>query len=235
MASGDPDVHEAAISAVHTGDLPALQRLLADHPALATTHLAGLQGRTLLHVATDWPGHFPGTADSISALIAAGADPNAPGPGEHPETPLHWAASSGDLSAINALLDHGADVNAPGAVIAGGTPMADATAFGQWDAARLLLQRGAETNLFESAALGLVDRVETHLSAGRSDADITSSFWGACHGGQIETAAVLLDHGAELNWVGYDGLTPLGAARRAGAAALVQWLEERGATSAQSG
>jgi ankyrin repeat protein len=225
--------HEAAIAAVHTGDLPTLQQLLSDHPDLATARLARHQGRTLLHVATDWPGHHPGAAATINALVAAGADPNAPAFGDHPETPLHWAASSGDLAAIDALLDNGADINALGAVIAGGTPMADATAFGEWEAAHRLLDRGADTNLFEAAALGLVARVQAHLAAGHlTREDITSSFWGACHGGHVDTAAVLLEHGADLNWIGYDGLTPLEAARRAEAAAVAEWLGQHGATVA---
>ena len=228
----DNPVHEAGITAIHTGDLPALQGLLAEHPAFASTRLPRQQGRTLLHVATDWPGHYPNVAAVIAALIAAGADPNAPSLGQHAETPLHWAASSDDIEAIDALLDHGADINAPGAVIAGGTPMADATAFGQWRAARRLLERGADTNLFEAATLGLVAEVQRHLDVDLPSAEhITSSFWGACHGGHISTATVLLDHGADINWIGYDDLTPLDAAHRAEATDVADWLEQHGATS----
>lgn len=229
----DNATHEAAITAIHTGDLPSLQRLLADHPDLASTRLSRHQGRTLLHIATDWPGHYPNVAATIATLAAAGADPNAGCLSEYPETPLHWAASSDDIAALDALLDAGADIDAPGAVIAGGTPMADATAFGQWDAARRLLERGAATNLFEAATLGLAARVEHHLTANAPTAeDITSSFRGACHGGHVNTAAVLLDHGAEINWVGYDGLTPLDAAIRSEAASVAEWLEQHGASSA---
>ncbi len=225
-------VHEAAIIAIHGGDVTALQQLLADDPRLASAHLARHEGRTPLHIATDWPGHFPNVAATIAALVAAGADPNNGTVGEHRETPLHWAASSDDVDAIDALLDAGADINAPGAVIANGTPMADATAFGQWKAARRLLERGADTNLFEAAALGLVAEVQRHLDINEPTAPtITSSFWGACHGGHTETAAVLLEHGADINWIGYDDLTPLDAALRAEAPAVVAWLEQRGATS----
>jgi hypothetical protein len=229
----DNPTHTAAITAIHLGDLTTLRDLLAEHPDLATTRLIRHGGRTLLHVATDWPGHHPDAAATIAALVAAGADPNAPCLGEHPETPLHWAASSNDLEAIDALLDAGADINAPGAVIAGGTPMADATAFGNWAAARRLLDRGADTTLFEAAALGLIDRVHHHLDTQRPDTTtITSGFWGACHGGHITTATVLLNHGADINWVGYDDLTPLDAARRSEATDLTAWLEDHGATSA---
>lgn len=44
-------------------------------------------------------------------------------------------------------------------MIGGGTPLADATAFGQWRAARRLVERGARTELWQEAALGLMDRV----------------------------------------------------------------------------
>lgn len=230
----DNPTHEAAITAIHTGDLPTLRELLVKHPDLATLRLPRHEGRTLLHVVTDWPGHYPNVAATIAALIGAGADPNAPSFGEHAETPLHWAASSDDIAAIDALLDQGADINARGAQIGAGTPMADATAFGQWNAARHLLERGADTDLFEAAALGLVTEVQRQLEAEHPTTErITSSFWGACHGGHIATAAVLLDHGANINWVGYDDLTPLDAAHRSEANAVVAWLELHGATPAE--
>jgi hypothetical protein len=219
--------HEAAVTAIHEGDLHTLQQLLAEHPEFASVHIPRREGRTLLHVATDWPGHFPGVAATIAALIAAGADPDCRFPGEHRETPLHWAASSDDVDAIDALLDAGACIDARGAVIAGGTPLSDATAFGQWSAAYRLVERGAATTLFDAAALGLVAVVDDHLrTENPTRENITSSFWGACHGGHVSTAAVLLDLGADIDWVGYDGLTPLDAARRSEKHDVVRWLEE---------
>ncbi len=224
-----------AIDAIHTGNLPSLRLVLTEHPDLATSRSVRHGGRNLLHMATDWPGHFPNVSAVISALVESGADPNTPTIGEQPETPLHWAASSGDLDALDALLDAGADINARGAVIAGGTALADATAFGQWAAARRLVERGAQSNLFEAAALGLVDRVQALLDTDDQTADnINSSFWGACYGGQLATAEILLDSGADINWSGYDGLTPLAAARRAEAPQLETWLDDHGATASNT-
>lgn len=230
----NPNLH-IAVEAIHTGDLTSLQRVLTEQPDLATSRSVRHGGRTLLLMATDWPGHFPNVAATIKALVQSGADPNTPSIGEHAETPLHWAASSGDLDALDALLDAGADIDARGAVIAGGTALADANAFGEWAAARRLVERGAQRNLFEAAALGLVDQVEALLDTGHPTADdITSSFWGACHGGQLATAATLLDSGADINWIGYDGLTPLDAAQRAGASQLAIWLVHHGATASHT-
>jgi hypothetical protein len=63
--------------AVRKGDLASLKRLLGEHAGLASGRIvkAG-KSRTALHVATDWPGHFPNGAAVTAALIDAGADPN---------------------------------------------------------------------------------------------------------------------------------------------------------------
>jgi ankyrin repeat protein len=223
------------IEAIRMGDIEALNRLLRESPALVEARVGGEGERTLLHVATDWPGHFPNVRASLEALIACGADVNASFNGRHSETPLHWAASSDDVDALDALLDHHADIEAPGAVIGGGTPLADAVAFGQWRAARRLVERGARTTLWQAAALGLMGQVEEYFAgdpAPTPDA-ITNAFWSACHGGQLAAAEYLLDRGAELNWVGYDGLSALDAADRSGAKNLVNWLRDRGARSAK--
>src|SRR6266545_4466146 len=201
----------AVVGAIHKGDVESLKHLLADNPGLARARLGDPNeckgmSRSLLHVATDWPGHFPNGAATVAALIAAGAD-----------------------------------IEAPGAVIGGGTPLADAVAFGQWKAARRLVERGARTALWQAAALGLIDRVEKHFAGDGQSAlapwlprpprpdvpppnEITHAFWCACHGSQREAAEFLLARGADLNWIGYDGLTPIDAARRSEAGALVEWL-----------
>ncbi|WP_369167192.1 ankyrin repeat domain-containing protein [Streptomyces sp. R28] len=227
----------AAVEAIRTGDVGALQDLITAHPGLATARLGNRKtARTLLHVATDWPGHLPNGSATVTALVAAGADVNARFTGAHRETPLHWAASTDDVPVLDALLDLGADIEADGAVIGNGTPMADAVAFGQWESARRLLERGARTTLWQAAALGEADRVTaccTSESDPPTEEDITSALWCACHGGQRRTADYLLRRGGDVNWVGYDRLTPLDAAHRSGHPALVAWLRDQGAKSAE--
>jgi ankyrin repeat protein len=223
----------AAVEAISSGDTKSLKRLLSQNSNLANARVD--DKRTLLHVATDWPGHFPNNMETIAVLVASGADVNAAFAGRHSETPLHWAASSNDVGVIDVLLDHGANIAARGSVIGGGTPMSDAVAFGQWQAARRLVERGARTTLWQAAALGLMDRVDEYFKAvpPPTPDEITNAFWCACHGGQRAAAECLLDRGADLNWVGYDKLSPLDAANRGGATALVQWLHGRGAKSAK--
>ena len=62
--------------------------------------------------------------------------------------------------------------------------------------------------------------------------DITEALWLACHGGQQTAAEYLLNHGGDINWIGYDQLTPWDAARRSDAMELADWLTERGAKPA---
>ena len=155
----DQPLARALTDAIETGDLDELKKLLAGSPELATAMIVrrdgcGEQSRSLLHIATDYPGLFPNAEETVRVLIATGADVNARFTGAHSETPLHWAASSDDVGVLDQLLEGGADLEADGSVIDDGTPLADAVAFGQWKAARRLLERGATPNLWQAAALG---------------------------------------------------------------------------------
>jgi len=218
------------IETIRSGDLQGLKDLLRENPGLVAARPDGK--RTLLHVATDWPGHFPNGVAMVVTLIEHGADVNAQFIGSHQETPLHWAASCDDVTILATLLDHGADIEAPGGVIGGGTPLSDAVAFGQWKAARRLVERGARASLWEAAALGMMPEVEACFASTAQPAPdhVTNAFWCACHGGQRETAEYLLRRGADMNWVGHNGLTPLDAANRSHAEDVAAWLRSLGAT-----
>src|SRR5579875_1225227 len=148
MRPDDP-LAVAGATAIRTGDLAAIERLLAENPGLANVQIEGRRGgyRTPLHVVADWPGYFPNGPAMVRLLIAAGADPNggAEGWGKQ-ETPLHWAASSDDVDVAEALIDGGADVEAPGGSIADGSPLDNAIGYGCWRVARLLVSRGAKVD-----------------------------------------------------------------------------------------
>lgn len=235
IAASDPRA-VALAAAIRTGDVAALRQLLGEEPALAAARIVDERGtaRSLLHIVADWPGHYPNGAQVVVLLAAAGAPLDARVERPAPETPLHWAASSDDVAVLDALLDAGADIEAPGSVIGGGTPLADAVAFGQWRVARRLVERGARTTLWQAAALGLMARVEEHLGGEPpcSPGEITNALWHACAGGSRQAAELLLARGADRNWVGWDGLTPLDVAERRGASELAAWLRERGARTA---
>ncbi|MFD1930696.1 ankyrin repeat domain-containing protein [Nonomuraea mangrovi] len=219
----DAPIAVAVVAAIHAGDTAELDRLLTEHQGLAREWLEGDDGtmRSLLHVATDWPGNFPAVGRTIATLVAHGADVNARFVGPHTETPLHWAASNDDVEALDALLDAGADIEATGAVIGGGSPIADAVAFAQWKSARRLVERGASVEAHEAAALGLLDRMAEPY-------DLDLAFWCAAHGGQRDIAEYLLRRGADPAWVpDWEPLDAAGAARRNGFGEVADWLSRR--------
>jgi hypothetical protein len=228
------------IEAIHSGSLESLQRLLTDHPGLARARITGKKesSSTPLHAASDWPGYFSNGPAVVRALIAAGADPDAPVAGSwHSETPLHWAASSDDVEVAEALIVGGANLEVTGGSIAGGTPLDNAVGYGCWRVARLLVERGARVEkLWHAAALGMTSRVEQFFTgpSAPSQKELNDAFWQACNGGFRRTAEHLLARGADLNWIpDYAKQTPLGIAtgHDTGREALVGWIRSKGAKS----
>ncbi|MCC6929346.1 MAG: ankyrin repeat domain-containing protein [Gemmatimonadaceae bacterium] len=217
-----------------------LRERLDERPELATMRIVDMHGvaRSLLHVVADWPGHLARGGALVELLAAAGADVNAAV--THPtdtmaaETPLHWAASSGDVAVLEALLDAGADLEAPGAILTGGTAMSDAVVFAQRRSARALLARGARTTLWQAAYLALLDRVRAACEGNDppSARDCTNALWHACRGGAREVVEYLVTRGADVNWLGHDHKTPLDAAYDADDPALIDWLRAHGARRA---
>ena len=72
--SPDNPLAIAVVEAIHEGDVASLKRVLEANPGLATARIGDPKScdgmsRTLLHVATDWPGHFPNGAATIAALV----------------------------------------------------------------------------------------------------------------------------------------------------------------------
>jgi len=240
----DQAVARAVASAIHSGDVERLRRLIDERPDLVRRHS---HGRSMLHVVADWPGYFRNGPEIVRLLVAAGADPNFRLPGD--ETPLHWAASSDDVDVAEALIDAGADIEAPGGSI--GTPLDNAIGYGCWHVARLLVQRGARVDkLWHAAALGLMARLEELLAEGAGGGgegeagggtgpgseEIDKAFWQACHGGQRRAAELLLRHGADINAVQpYAHGTPLDVAGSIGTrrSTLVDWLREQGAVGGE--
>ena len=235
----DDPVAVALQRAIQSGDLDALQRLLADHPGLAGARIGDAKGsRTPLLIAADWPGYFPNGARVVAMLIAAGADPNDPtgGGGPDRETPLHYAASTDDAEVAKALIDGGADIEVAHGSIADGTPLTNAVGYGCWQVADLLVAHGAKVEaLWQAAALGRMADVEAFFAAepGPSQTDINEAFYQACRGGQPRAAASLLERGADLNSVptyAHDE-PPLAAASTMPTrwGILASWLREKGA------
>ncbi|REE55326.1 ankyrin repeat protein [Paenibacillus taihuensis] len=241
-----------ACRAVKMGWLERLEVLLQEHPALAVAR--SKQGRTLLHHLCDWPGHCPHRLETGQALLAAGADVNARAiDPERGETGLQWAASNDDTVLAAMLLDAGAPVNG---LNDDRRPLAQAIWYGCTQVRDLLLARGAALDLELAAAAGRADLLPGFFgedgqlllaSAGVHREPVNTPMTGepianellqqaliyACIGGSAETAAFLLDRGADVNAIprGFDatGGAALHWAAASGNAALVELLASRGA------
>lgn len=222
--------------AIQTGDVKTLETLLKENPELAQAGIKdGNVVRSLLHIATDYPGHYPNARKTIELLVKTGADVNASFIGPHKEKPLHWAASNDDVESVEILVQLGADLEADGGVIGNGTPLDDARIFGQWNAARRLVELGAKTRIFDEAALGLMEKLrERFATKNIPQRDIDCALWNACHAGQLQSAQDLLEQGANINWLPeWEEITPLDIAIRSEATELVEWLKSQGAKSAK--
>ena len=228
IATTDPQA-QAVVKAIRTGDTRSLDTLIKTNPELLSCYIGdATEARSLLHILADWPGKSPNKCETAKILIAAGADVNAPFVGQaHSETPLHWAASSNDVTLLDTLLDDGADIDAEGGVI-DKTALADARAFLQLEAAHRLIARGASTTLQDLATLGLLEQVKSYYEESRPTEHETScALWNACHGGQLSTAKFLHEMGGDCHFVpSWEDMTPLNAAERSRAADVVEWLRE---------
>ena len=141
------------------------------------------------------------------------------------------------VDVASALIDEGANVEAPDGSI--GTPLDNAIGYGCWHVARLLVQRGAKVNkLWHASALGMLDRLEELLGgpSGTEPEAVSQAFWHACAAGQRRAAELLLNRGADLNWVpDYAKGTPLDAAGGLGTRQnnVISWLRDQGAQSSE--
>ena len=237
MRADDPRA-VALVEAVRAGDVGAVEHLLADHGELATARFVDPRcsdERSALHLATDWPGHFPNRRAVVARRVEAGAaSTQRSGEG----TPSgrctgRPAATTSRCSMRSSRRARTSRRPARSSTAAVRWPTLSRSASGvrpagSWSSAR-------RPTLWQAAALGLADRVERLLAADPPPMreEITNAFSCACHGGQRTTAERLLERGADIDWIGHDGLTPLDAAVRSDAHELADWLRSRQARSAR--
>jgi ankyrin repeat protein len=136
-------------------------------------------------------------------------------------TPLHWAATRGDISAVSLLLDNGADVNAQDEGKA--TPLILAASSGSVRTIELLLLAGANVRLTDirgGHALHYVSRHQKDIAPVKlillAGASVNSSniyghtpFIGAAIKNRYEIGMYLLQHGADMHKSSNYNDTPL--------------------------
>ena len=174
---------EALFAAIKSGDLDALNALLAGDPALANAREDGVSAVlvSLYHRQDGARDALLAAGAEVGPLEAAalgrtdGLDPAARGADGF--TALHLAAFFGGASAVRALLAAGADANADAENALGVRPLHSAVAARDRESVRALLEAGADPNVEQRGGF-------TPLS-------------GARHQGDEEMAQLLLDHGAQ--------------------------------------
>ena len=174
-----------------------------------------------------------GHAAIVERLLARGANPNAAS--QSGVTPLMRASRIGNLASVRALLAKGAQVNA---VESDRRQSALMWAVSQRhpDVVTALLENGADVN-----ARTAVRRLTVMLDQGppgvktarehahQIDAGGSTPLLFAASGGSVESAKVLIDHGADVNDAAADGNSALVVSAFAGHGAVARLLLERGA------
>lgn len=206
--------------AAHRNDLDAADLLLR---AGANPNAANDLGATPL-----WLASVNGNATIVERLLKAGANPNvalASG-----ETPLMAAARAGSMNAVRVLLVNGADVNAKEG-FRGQTALMWAVEQKHADAARILIEHGADIH----ARSDVWSQLENTAGNANASGDFEMAHGGstpllfAARTGDLGTARVLLDAGANVNDTAAAGTSALVVAAHSGHGALAAYLLERGA------
>lgn len=208
--------------AAHWNDLPTANRLIE---AGANVDAANALGATPL-----WVACASRNTGIVQRLLAAGADADRgllAG-----ETVLMRCTATGDPAAVEALIEHGADVDATEPEN-GQTALMWAAAHRQPEVARVLLAHGAAVDArtvtrVQFRGTGLRSTTSpagaTYFDAG----GFTPLLFAARHG-DIDSARLLLNAGADVDDTGADGNGALALAAMSGHPRLAEFLLARGA------
>jgi hypothetical protein len=235
---------ELAVEAVVNGDAANLRSLVQQHPELASARSSRITWfNPPVHAATlliylgangteSYRQRTPKNAVEIATLLLdAGADVNA-------EANLYGAKWStlGLLASSSHPATAGLQVELLALLVARGAQFGNALeaalVHGFRDAAKWLAQAGAPVGLAEAAALGDVPRLREKLNDAGDDLRQRGLAL-AAQWGEVETAALLLDAGADPNRFNPPGThahtTPLHQAAWAGHLGMARLLVQRGA------
>ncbi len=221
----DPEMGIAALrEAAKNGHLDTVNALLDQGININAKDSGGM---TALHYAAmnDYP-------SVVKILISKGADVNLKLNGG--ATALHLAAGRGNVEIVEYLLSHGAEVNTKDD--SGRTPLQQAAVGGTREICSTLITHGAVyDDVFTAAALNDTNKVEallekdSKLVSTKGAYDETPLHWAAMGGG-LDTAALLLSRGAEVDARARSReMSPLCMAAMHGHPEVAQLLLDKGA------
>ncbi len=175
-----------------------------------------------------WLASINGSPGMLQLLLEAGADANVSL--TMGETPLMSAARSGNLESVSLLLDHGADVNLAEEE-RGQTALMWAVAQSHADVAQLLLVNGADINMRSKVWYQLENTAGNTNPSGnfKMAHGGSSAIMFAARIGEIETARVLLEAGADVNYTSASGVSALTQAAHSGHEELALFFLGQGA------
>lgn len=201
--------------AVYYDDASIVEALLR---AKANVNAANDLGVTPLYLAAS-----NGNGPLTSKLLAAGANPNALATPTG-ETPLMLASRAGSVPAVKALLTRGANVNATEGAH-GQTALMWAAANRHPQVVRALIDGGADVNARSrlDPVMVMIDKSREYTWGG------STPLLFAARSGDVESAAVLLASGANLNDTTPDGTNVITFAAHSGHGAFAAFLLDKGA------
>ena len=206
--------------AAHRNDLDAVTLLIE---AGADVNAANALGATPL-----WLAAINGGAPMVERLLEAGADPNVSL--KMGETPLMTAARSGSLQTVERLLDHGADINAAEHE-RGQTALMWAVAQRHAGVARFLIEEDADLHARSKVWYQLENTAGNTNPSGNfrmAHGGSTPLLFAARHG-DVETARVLVEAGADVQDAEASGASALVISAHSGHGQFGIYLLEHGA------
>ncbi|MCH8812506.1 MAG: ankyrin repeat domain-containing protein [Gemmatimonadetes bacterium] len=206
--------------AAHRNDLDAATLLIE---AGADVNTANTLGATPL-----WLAAINGSAPMVERLLDAGANPNVSL--KMGETPLMTAARSGDVETVELLLEHGADVNAVEHE-RGQTALMWAVAQQHASVARVLIDSDADLRARSDVWYQLENTAGNTNPSGnfRMAHGGSTPLLFVARNGDVETARVLVDAGADVQDTEASGASALVIAAHSGHGPLGIYLLEQGA------
>ncbi len=146
---------------------------------------------------------------------------------------LRLAAGNGHIDTVNLLIENGADVNAHGRRNTGHSTLLFAARNGHIDMVKLLIEKGACFNEVDLIGGGPFVYQHAEIVKLLLEKRVVDLPQGAlryvAHHGYVETAEILLAHGANIHELNRDGNTPLMIAASKGNIEMMNLLLAKGA------